>query len=112
MLFTKATVLAFAALTVAHPGHEEEERRQAVKARAEMANSRRALANCASKLEARGLNARAVERRRATMEAHRKTKRISADGESRKPRPGVIETITDDRIFSSLLRQCCQAEHY
>lgn len=88
MLFTKATILALAAVAVAHPGHEEEERRHAIKSREVKANTRRALSDCASKLEARGLNARAIERRRETMEAHRKTKRIPVDGEHTETRPG------------------------
>ena len=82
MLFTKAILLSLAALAAAHPGHEEEEHRQAIRSRAERANNKRALAACADKLEARGVYARANERRRATLEAHRKAKRIPLDGEN------------------------------
>lgn len=80
MLFSKITCLGLAALAIAHPGLEDEEYHQALKARAERAESKRALQNCASKLEARGVDARAIERRKATMEAHRKAKRVPVDG--------------------------------
>lgn len=81
MLFTKAIILAIAALAVAHPGHEDEERRQAIKSRAERATKKRALEGCASKLETRGINSRAIERRKGAVEAHRKAKRVPVNGE-------------------------------
>ncbi|KAJ0119064.1 hypothetical protein J7T55_013299 [Diaporthe amygdali] len=79
MLFTKSILLGLAALAVGHPGHEEEERLQAVNARAATARTRRALEGCTSQLEARGVYARAMERRRAAVEAHRIAKRIPLD---------------------------------
>lgn len=108
MLFTKAVLLGLAALATAHPGHEEDEYRQAIRSRAERANNKRALDACASKLEARGVYARANERRRATLETHRKAKRIPLDGENNvKSWPGDSRSLTVCP-YSSL----DQAEHH
>lgn len=81
MFFSKAIILGLASLAVAHPGHEDAEHRQAVAARAAVQANKRALENCAGKLEARGVTARGIERRKATMAKHREAKRIAADGE-------------------------------
>lgn len=80
MIFTQTILLGLAALAVAHPSHEEEEHRRAVEARGMHLANKRALENCASKLEARGHTARAIERRKNTMEKHREAKRIAKDG--------------------------------
>ncbi|PSR90328.1 Intradiol ring-cleavage dioxygenase [Coniella lustricola] len=71
MIFTQTILLGLAALAAAHPGHEEEEHRRAVESRDVHHANKRALENCAAKLEARGHTARAIERRKNTLEAHR-----------------------------------------
>lgn len=82
MFFSKAILLGLAVLASAHPGHEEEEHRQALAARASTQANKRALEGCASKLDARGVNARAVERRKAAVAQHRQAKRLPVDGQS------------------------------
>lgn len=81
MLFTKAAILGLAALAAAHPGHEEAEHRHAIAARANTQANKRALEGCAAKLESRGVTARAIERRKATMARHREDKRIPVDSQ-------------------------------
>lgn len=81
MIFTKTMILSLAALAAAHPGHEKEEHLQAIKARDAHVSNKRALENCAAKLEARGVSARAMERRRAAVTAQRKAKRIAEDSQ-------------------------------
>lgn len=80
MHFTKAAILGLATLAAAHPGHEEAEHRQAIAARANIQANKRALEGCAAKLDSRGVSARAIERRKATLAEHRRTKRIPVDG--------------------------------
>lgn len=82
MQFTQAIILALATLAAAHPGHEEAEHRHALAARANTQANKRALEGCASKLDSRGITARAMERRKATMAKHRQAKRIPVDGKS------------------------------
>ncbi|KAJ4403091.1 hypothetical protein N0V82_010704 [Gnomoniopsis sp. IMI 355080] len=79
MIFNKAIILSLAALAVAHPGHEEEEHLHAIKSRDTHMSNKRALQNCAAKLEARGVTARSVARRQETVAKHRKAKRIPHD---------------------------------
>ncbi|KAF2644923.1 aromatic compound dioxygenase [Massarina eburnea CBS 473.64] len=62
---TKLATFGFLAHTVAHPGHEEHLTDRAVK-RSFLANSRRSLSNCASKLETRG-TLKAAEAHRRSM---------------------------------------------
>lgn len=81
MLFTQFLALGYAVLAASHPGHEEEERLQAVNARTATARTKRALEGCASQLEARGVYARAMERRKAVVDANRIAKRIPLDSE-------------------------------
>lgn len=81
MIFNKAVLLSLAALAAAHPGHEEEEHLHAIKSRSAHIANKRALENCAAKLEARGVTARNIERRKATLAKHRKAKRIAEDGQ-------------------------------
>ncbi|GAW15798.1 hypothetical protein ANO14919_052200 [Xylariales sp. No.14919] len=71
MFFTKTLVLSLAALAAAHPGHEQEEKRQAIAARSTMAANKRALDNCAASLSKRGFHSAAAERRRAEVERQR-----------------------------------------
>ncbi|KAI0438646.1 Intradiol ring-cleavage dioxygenase [Xylaria telfairii] len=71
MFFTKSLILSLAALAVAHPGHETEEKRQAIAARSTMAANKRALGNCASSLNKRGIHTAAAERRQAEVERQR-----------------------------------------
>ncbi|KAJ6103380.1 aromatic compound dioxygenase [Penicillium sp. IBT 16267x] len=72
-----ATV-GLAAVALAHPGHNEGERRdlgvQQFKARV-----RRDLANCAEKRETSGLNARAEARRKATLDKYRRQLKSKRD---------------------------------
>lgn len=77
MIFTQTIILGLVALASAHPGHEEEERRHAIESRSARASNKRALESCAAKLEARGITARAAERRSNTVAKHRKMKRIA-----------------------------------
>lgn len=71
MLFTQVMILALAALAAARPIHDEDESLQVVDARVTRANTNRTLEDCAPYLEAQGVNARAIERRKATFNAHR-----------------------------------------
>lgn len=65
--------IGFVALTSAHPGEHHERDVGAVMAkRTHQINTRRALDKCADKLEARGVNARALARRKATVERYSK----------------------------------------
>lgn len=82
MFFSKAIVLGLAAVAAAHPGHEDSEYRHAVAARANTQANKRALEGCAAQLESRGIAARGIERRRATVEKHRQARGIPVDGES------------------------------
>ncbi|OTA98196.1 hypothetical protein M426DRAFT_326178 [Hypoxylon sp. CI-4A] len=84
MFFTKSVILSLAALAAAHPGHEEEERRQAIAARATNFANHAALQQCAPKLEASGVYARATERRQAEVARQRIARRIPAGAEYRK----------------------------
>lgn len=70
MVFTEVAVLALAALATAHPVHDAGQP-QVVEARIALANTNRTLEGCAPYLEAQGVNARAMERRNATFNAHR-----------------------------------------
>lgn len=70
MLCTKFAILALAALVTTHPVHDAGTL-QAVGARVALANTNRTLEDCAPYLEAQGVNARAMERRKATFNAHR-----------------------------------------
>lgn len=81
MHFSKSFILAFAALTAAHPGHEAEEFAEALAARSNFVSGKRALDACASKLEARGVFARGMERRKAEMTRQRIARRIDVQGE-------------------------------
>lgn len=83
MWFTKSFILSLAALAVAHPGHEEEEHRQALAARSERIQTKRALDNCAASLKARGVYSQAVERRKAELAKLRIAKRIPVQGKLR-----------------------------
>lgn len=76
MLLTQVIIAGLAALATAHPGHEEAELAHAIKARANTQSTKRALENCAAKLAERGVTARSVERRSATLAKHRAEKRI------------------------------------
>lgn len=71
MLFTEVAILALAALATTHPVNDAEEHLQVVEARVASANTNRTLKGCAPYLEAQGVNARAMERRNATLNAHR-----------------------------------------
>ena len=70
MLFTQVTILALAALAATRPIHDEEHL-QVLEARAAGANTKRTLESCASQLEAQGVLARAMERRKGIFDAHR-----------------------------------------
>lgn len=85
MYFAKVIILGLATVAAAHPGHEEAEHRHAVATRASTQANKRALEGCASKLESRGVAARSVERRKATMAKHRQAKRIPVDGKLMSP---------------------------
>lgn len=82
MFFSKAIILGLAALAAAHPGHEDSEYRQAVAARANTRANKRALEGCAAQLQSRGIAARGIERRRATVEKQRQARDIPIDGQS------------------------------
>lgn len=79
MRFNVLLLLGSAALSAAHPGHEEAELKAALSARAFKSHARRSLDSCADKLEKRGVNARAQERRAATWAKHSKTKTLRRD---------------------------------
>lgn len=81
MFFSRAIILGLAALAAAHTGHEDSEYRQALAARANTQANKRALEGCAAQLQSRGIAARGMERRRATVEQHRQARGISTDGE-------------------------------
>ncbi|KAI1332464.1 Intradiol ring-cleavage dioxygenase [Xylariaceae sp. FL0255] len=68
MFFTSSLVLGLAALTAAHPGHEEHERRQAIEARSTFAANKRALEACSNKLAERGHHVAAAGRRHVEVE--------------------------------------------
>jgi hypothetical protein len=80
MYFTKVLILSLASLAVAHPGHEEEERRQAVAARSAMAANKRALDKCSSFLAKRGIQTAAAERRQAEVDKQRRARGLPLDG--------------------------------
>lgn len=94
MLFTKQIILSLVALAAAHPGHEESEYRHAVESRANTQANKRALQGCAAQLEARGISARAMERRRATVNSHREKRGIPVDGMSTSPYSTSFPCIT------------------
>lgn len=81
MLFKSSVIIAFLALASAHPGHEAEEHRQAIAARATNLSNKRALANCADSLASRGIYTRGIERRKAELAKQRMAKRIPVAGE-------------------------------
>ncbi|KAI0474188.1 Intradiol ring-cleavage dioxygenase [Xylaria cf. heliscus] len=83
MFFTKALILSLTALAAAHPGHEEEEKRQAIAARSIMAANKRALDNCASSLAKRGIHSAAAERRQAEVERQRMARGLSLNNAKR-----------------------------
>lgn len=70
-MFTKVMILALAALAATHPVHDEGKHLQVVESSVTRANTNRTLEDCAPYLEAQGVNARAMERRKATFNAHR-----------------------------------------
>lgn len=76
MLLKTSVITALLAVVAAHPGHEAEEHRQAVAARATIASTKRALDNCAASLTARGVSTRGIERRKAEIARQRMAKRI------------------------------------
>lgn len=82
MILTQAILVGLAALATAHPGHEDAEHAHAVRTREATHSNKRALENCAAKLAERGVSARSVERRSATLAKHRSEKRISLDCKS------------------------------
>lgn len=79
MILTTAVLAGLAALATAHPGHEAEELAHAVKSREAAHAGKRALDNCAAKLQSRGVTGRSVERRSATVIKHRAEKRIDVN---------------------------------
>lgn len=81
MLFSKSLILSLAALASAHPGHEEEERRHVLASRATALNTKRALQNCASRLDARGFHEKAAHRREAELERLRVARGLDVHGE-------------------------------
>lgn len=76
MHFAQPAILALAALATAHPGHEAEERRSAIAARAYRTQTKRALENCAATLQSRGIVQRGIERRAAEVAKQRIARRI------------------------------------
>jgi hypothetical protein len=76
MLFAQPFILALATLATAHPGHEEEEHRRAIAARAQTGATKRSLENCAASLESRGIFANGIQRRAAAMAKERIARRI------------------------------------
>lgn len=80
MMFKQTIVLGLACLAIAHPGHEDEEHRHAIKTRELHHSNKRALENCAAHLEARGHTDRAIKRRQNTMQKHREERGIAKDG--------------------------------
>ncbi|KAH8682074.1 extracellular dioxygenase [Xylariales sp. PMI_506] len=84
MLFTKNVILALATLAAAHPGHEEQEHRAALASRAYRTATKRALDNCAAKLEARGVFSRGIERRAAEAARQRIARKIPVANPYRK----------------------------
>lgn len=74
-------IACLVAVAAAHPGHEEEEHRHAVAARANTQANKRALEGCAGKLQSRGISDRAIQRRSETLKKHREARGIPVDGE-------------------------------
>lgn len=81
MFFSTPIILGLAAIAAAHPGHEDSEYRHALAARANTQANKRALEGCTAQLQSRGIAARGIERRRATVEKHRQARDIPIDGE-------------------------------
>ncbi|KAH8195520.1 hypothetical protein TruAng_010305 [Truncatella angustata] len=84
MHFKKTSILALAALAAAHPGHEAEESRSAIAARAYRTQTKRALENCATSLQSRGILQRGIERRAAEVTSQRIARRIPVNNPYRK----------------------------
>lgn len=81
MFFSPVILLGLTAVVAAHPGHQESEYHQALAARTNTKANKRALEGCAAQLQSRGIAARGIERRRATVEKHRQARDIPVDGE-------------------------------
>lgn len=90
MILTQAILAGLAALATAHPGHEDAEHAHAVRHREATHSHKRALENCAAKLQTRGVTSRSVERRSATLAKHRAQRGISLDGTFVDPGPNHI----------------------
>lgn len=82
MLLPSAILVGLAALATAHPGHEAEELAHAIKSRETVHSGKRALENCAAKLQSRGITSRSVERRSAAVNKRRAEKRIDVNSKS------------------------------
>ncbi|KAJ4388194.1 hypothetical protein N0V93_008801 [Gnomoniopsis smithogilvyi] len=104
---TILSMLAFAALSAAHPGHEEAELHAALSNRAFKSHARRSLDSCAGKLEARGFHSQAQERRAATWAKHSKTKKLPTRdlatvlNTSHHSGLAVTPTVDESELFSS-----------
>lgn len=72
MHFSKIAAIAFAGLSVAHPGVEEHNSYSRMAKRDFLHNARRSLDLCADHLEKRGINERARARRAAILEANKR----------------------------------------
>lgn len=82
MLFMKATVLALAGLSLAHPGVHEPNSYSSMAKRHFLHDARRSLDLCANHLEKRGVNERARARRAAIMEANKRHSFFPRDTET------------------------------
>ncbi|KAI1427951.1 Intradiol ring-cleavage dioxygenase [Xylaria sp. FL1777] len=100
MFFTKTLVLSLAALAAAHPGHEEQEKRQAIAARSTIAANKRALNNCAASLNKRGIHSAAAERRQAEVAKLRKARGLP-EYNARTKRSSVERRDTADVLAKS-----------
>ncbi|KAI0799384.1 Intradiol ring-cleavage dioxygenase [Xylaria sp. FL0064] len=99
MFFTKTLILSLAALAAAHPGHEEEEKRQAIAARSTITANKRALNNCAASLNKRGIYSAAAERRAAEVARQREARGLplfNARAKSSVEKRDTIDVLNKD----------------
>ncbi|KAI0458922.1 Intradiol ring-cleavage dioxygenase [Xylaria acuta] len=113
MFLTKVLILGLAALAAAHPGHEEEEKNQAIAVRSTMAANKRALDNCAASLGKRGIHSAAAERRQAEVARQRRAKRSLVERRNTtdvlaKDHKGSLngQTAIDDELYVFNDTQC------
>lgn len=79
MLFKKFALVALCGFSVAHPGAHEHSSYTALGKRHFLHSAKRSLDQCADQLEKSGVNARALARRSAAVDAHKKRALLARD---------------------------------